>query len=59
MSFDVELCGKFSPSFSSQFLIAAIGDVNAYLLLKKIASKEARNSDLVAATRLELVTPGL
>jgi site-specific DNA recombinase len=34
-------------------------DIQSYLLIKKIASGEAKNSDLVAATRLELVTPGL
>jgi site-specific DNA recombinase len=31
----------------------------SYLLIKKIASEEAKNPNLVAATRLELVTPGL
>ncbi len=29
------------------------------VLFKKIASEEAKNPNVVAATRLELVTPGL
>ena len=32
---------------------------NSYLLIKKIADKSAKNSNLVAATRIELVTSGL
>lgn len=31
----------------------------SYLLIKKIASEEAENPSLVAATRIELVTLGL
>lgn len=34
-------------------------EIQSYLLIKKIALESAKNSDLVAATRLELVTPGL
>src|SRR5665213_599424 len=34
-------------------------DIDSYLLLKKIASGEAKNSDLVAASGFEPLTPGL
>lgn len=33
--------------------------INSYLLLKKISSKDAKNSELVAASGFEPLTPGL